>query len=293
MSFFLSSSLCLLATGLFYVNEPVVSMKEWPTSESKVVSQALFAEEVQVEKRSGEWVFIYTSDTYSGWIRSASFVQREEPYATNVQTSRLAAHVYRAPDIEYEPMVTLPYGSKIQALDLSCERWVKIRLPDSQEGYIQKGDIEKETVVHDKRELVAFSKKFIGLPYTWGGRSSFGYDCSGFIQMLYKQIGCELPRDARQQIVDGRLKKIEVGDLEPGDLIFFGKSESQVTHVGMYIGDDQFIQSTVQENKPWIRISQLTDAEWNGRSERFPYRAARRLIKELAPCQNKKSPANA
>ncbi|MCP5492677.1 MAG: C40 family peptidase [Chlamydiales bacterium] len=94
-----------------------------------------------------------------------------------------------------------------------------------------------------------FSQKFLGLLYIWGGRSSFGYDCSGFVQMLYSQIGIKLQRDAKQQILDSRLQSIKIDELKLGDLIFFGKSDQRIMHVGMYIGNEQFIHATARENK--------------------------------------------
>ncbi|MCH9717001.1 MAG: C40 family peptidase, partial [Gammaproteobacteria bacterium] len=60
-----------------------------------------------------------------------------------------------------------------------------------------------------KDEMIFLSQKFLGCPYTWGGRSSFGFDCSGFVQMLYKEMGICLPRDSGPQAEDARLCEIE------------------------------------------------------------------------------------
>jgi cell wall-associated NlpC family hydrolase len=271
----------ILAASFFYVNEPIVDMKENPMHDSKVVSQTFFSEKVDVEKANGDWSFIITPDGYSGWVWSKSLVNLPVPYNTTLKTSRLAAHIYGVKDTEYGPIKTVPYCSQLQALDTTDPRWLKIALPDGRESYIQKGDVAVEAELSNKKELVEFSQKFLGLPYTWGGRSSFGYDCSGFIQMLYKQIGVNLERDSKQQILDSRLKMIAIDELKPGDLVFFGKSEQRIMHVGMYIGEGQFIQSTARENKPWIRISNLSDFEWSGHSDAYyPYRTARQLKDE-------------
>ncbi|MDP1880577.1 MAG: SH3 domain-containing C40 family peptidase, partial [Parachlamydiaceae bacterium] len=180
---------------------------------------------------------------------------------------------------EFGPIKTLPYGSKLEALDSTDLRWIKVSLPDGTEGYIQKGDVTPEQEILYKNDLVLFSQKFLGLPYTWGGRSSFGFDCSGFVQMLYSQIGINLLRDARQQVLDSRFCTICMDDHEPGDLIFFGRSEQQILHVGMYIGDGQFIHATSKECKPWIRISHLSDFEWSGNHEAsYPFRIFRQLF---------------
>ena len=86
-------------------------------------------------------------------------------------------------------------------------------------------------------ETLAFSKKFIGLPYTWGGTSSYGFDCSAFVQMLLREMGLLLPRNACDQAQSPLLVPVLGEELQPGDLIFFG--ESRITHVGLYLGGDE------------------------------------------------------
>jgi gamma-D-glutamyl-L-lysine dipeptidyl-peptidase len=268
---------------MFYVNEPVINMKENPSNEAKIVSQAIFTENVTIQDQLKDWSFIQTADHYTGWILSKSLVYRIEPYQTNAHIARLNAHLYPIKDIEYGCIERFPYGlpyhSKLQVLDITDNRWVKIRLPDGFECFIQKGDLSFEHHKLQKNELVEFSHQFLNLPYIWGGRSSFGYDCSGFVQMLYCQMGINLPRDSKQQVLDSRFQSSEIEDLEPGDLIFFGKAINDIRHVGMYIGKGTFIHATSRENQPWIRISSLTDLEWSGRENvYYPYRSARQLI---------------
>lgn len=267
-----------LTASLFYVNEPFVNMRESPTYDSIVVSQGVFSENVIIEKREGDWVYVETPDHYHGWMPANALALSEELYETSLKVSRLAAHVYGIKDTEFGPLKTLPYGSKLKAIDESDSRWIKIILPDGKEAYIQKGDVASEPELKGKEDLPAFSQRFLGLPYTWGGRSSFGYDCSGFIQMLYSKIGIALKRDSKDQIQDSRFQTIDKAELEPGDLIFFGRVHLKTSHVGMYIGNGKFIHATVAENQPWIRISDLSDADWSGSSESiFPYRVFRQF----------------
>ncbi|HSX11482.1 MAG TPA: SH3 domain-containing C40 family peptidase [Chlamydiales bacterium] len=258
-----------------YIRVPVADMRESPRGDSKIVSQALFGEEVQVGERAGEWGSIATPDSYTGWVFSAHLVALPTVYPTHVEVTRLSAHIYPVPDTEYGPLITLPFGVGLKVIDSSDPRWIKISLIDGQEAYVQKGDVQLEPHV----DLVTLSRKFLGLPYTWGGRSSFGYDCSGFVQMLYRRVGIHLPRDARQQIRDPRCKPIPLETLAPGDLLFFGPSEQEIKHVGMCLEGTQFIHTSSRENKPYVRISKLTDTEWSGSGEvSYPFRAARRII---------------
>lgn len=265
----------------YYIQSSIVEMREHPTQQSKVVSQAIFSEKIQVLKKDGEWVYIVTPDHYAGWIPSTSFISRQTLYETTHQTSRLAAHLYGLKDIEYGPLQTLPYGARLQILDSSDARWLAVSLPNNREGFIQKGDVEPFFKLHNKADLIPFSQQFIGLPYTWGGRSSFGYDCSGFIQMLYQQIGIYLQRDSHQQASDLRFLNIDLDDLQPGDLLFFGNTRQEIKHVGMHINDGSFIHATSRENQPWIRISHLSDFEWSGHQDAaYPYRIGRQYIQE-------------
>jgi cell wall-associated NlpC family hydrolase len=251
-----------------YIYLPIVDMKEAPKTCSKVVSQALFGERVDVREGKGEWLLIATPDGYQGWVKGDSIFDRASPYLGEIEITRLSAHIYETPDTEYGPLMTLPYGSKLQVLDATDPRWIQIQLLDERIAFIQKGDVASIPF-----ELISFSKQFLGLPYTWGGRSSFGFDCSGYVQMIFGRLGISLPRDAREQIHHG--KKIPLEELQLGDLIFWGKSEHEIKHVGMSFGGETFIHTSVRENLPFLRISKVSDFEWSGRKDAFyPFRAA-------------------
>lgn len=88
--------------------------------------------------------------------------------------------------------------------------------------------------------VVSFARQFLGVPYTWGGRSPSGFDCSGFVYYVFSSQGIELPRAADGQFTAGA----RVSRLAPGDLVFFSTYEPGPSHVGIYIGDDQFIHSS-------------------------------------------------
>lgn len=248
-----------------YVSLPCVDMREGPSLDTRVVSQALFGEAVDVLKSHEKWLFIKTPDNYTGWIREG-VVARDRPCKPDLEVSRLAAHIYAKADTEFGPLMTLPFGAKLECISTDA-RWHQIILPDGRTAFIQRGDVEP-----DGFELIAFSKKFLGLPYTWGGRSSFGFDCSGYVQMLYSRLGIQLPRDARQQVHLGRPAEV----LELGDLIFWGHSHIDICHVGMFLEEETFIHTSVRENKPYLRLSKITDPEWNG-SGFYSYTTARRI----------------
>lgn len=262
-----------------YINVPNAEMRERPSSESEVVSSAYFSESVRVIEEQDGWAKIETSvDKYQGWIHKGALTQSNEEYTGVARITRLASHVYHVQSTSFGPIITLPFESRVELKDDSDSRWLKIRLPDGRVGYIQRGDVTLKSRLLTRDEVCNLSHQFQGLPYTWGGRSSFGYDCSGFVQMLYRQMGIYLPRDSKDQVKFAGMAPISIEELEPGDLIFWGYSEDKIRHVGFYLGSQQFIHTSVQENLPYLRISNLCDPEWNqSKSALYQYRTARTL----------------
>ena len=287
----------LLATSsiLFsYVNVPHVAMREKPESTATLCSDAFYSERIEILEEQGDWARIKTViDGYEGWIKKETFLEdgtkrciyhtRQEAFLQNPEALEARvnqtyfAHVYGIKDTEKGTILDLPFESRLQVLDESDARWLRVLLLDGKEAYIQRGDVSLRPKPLSLEEVCVLSEKFQGLPYTWGGRSSIGgFDCSGFVQMLFRQMQVFLPRDTKDQIKWSGFEHVELSSLQRGDLIYFGLSEEKIRHVGLFLGDGMFIHATVRENNPKLRISSITDAEWNG-SGTFPYRAARRL----------------
>jgi cell wall-associated NlpC family hydrolase len=258
----------------YVVIAPVINMYSGPSQDTDVVSQALLGSNVGVVEEQPGWVKIRTlEDDYVGWVPRTTLLplNGKPPYASSgtlVEVHNLRAHVYREPDVTaHEPTLTLPFEARLEVASMkgNGERWIQVRLPDARLGWVQHGDVttlSAPVAVPAARlsidEMVAFSKRFLGLPYTWGGRSSFGYDCSGFAQMLVRQRGYLMPRDADIQAGWTGLVPVEkVADLRAGDLLYFG-SKGNITHTGVFIGNGEFIHATTH-NQPVIQISPLDD----------------------------------
>ncbi len=88
------------------------------------------------------------------------------------------------------------------------------------------------------------AESWIGVPYTYGGESRRGVDCSAFVQLLYSEFGIDLPRTSSEQYNYSR--KIDYNEKDVGDLIFF-KNKGQINHVGIYIGDETMIHSSTSK----------------------------------------------
>jgi cell wall-associated NlpC family hydrolase len=259
--------LLMLAAANGVVSRPVINLYSGPSDDRDVVSQAIYATNVPVIEEQAGWLRIRTPDDYSGWVRAGELLQTA-PYASSGRVAHVAslfANVYREANITRRaPMLTLPYETRLEVTaepETEEGRWVRVRLPDDRAGWIQRGDVTFELKPLNIEETVLLAKRFLGLPYLWGGTSTFGYDCSGFTQMLLRRRGVVMPRDAGPQARWDGLAAVARDDIQPGDLLYFGPSEAKTTHTGMYIGDGQFIHATAHLT-PVVQISALADAHW-------------------------------
>jgi len=253
------------------VVKPVANMYAQPSEDAEVVSQAIYGSTVGViEERSG-WLRIRTADDYTGWMPGAGVRvsdTAERPYASAgrvAQVESLFAHIYHEPDVaRRQPLLTVPFETHLEVIaepDERERRWLEVRLPDDRSGWLQRGDISFDTKPLTVEAAIALSRRFLGLPYTWGGTSSFGYDRSGFTQMLCRRRGIAIPRDADLQAAWKGAVPVSREDLKPGDLLFFGSAADHITHTGMYIGERQFINVTTWIH-PVTQICDLGDPHW-------------------------------
>lgn len=117
--------------------------------------------------------------------------------------------------------------------------------------------------------IIATAQKYIGVPYVWGGESPSGFDCSGFVQYVFKQNGISLNRTVVTQYKHGYT--VSKSSLQPGDLVFFqNTSGSGLSHIGIYIGNNQFIHASSSQG---VTISSLSNSYWASH-----YHSARRVL---------------
>ena len=109
---------------------------------------------------------------------------------------------------------------------------------------------------------VSLAYQYMGVPYVYGGASPSGFDCSGFTMYVYSQLGVSLPHGATPQLNYGTA--VDRSDLQPGDLVFFQDYGYVASHVGIYVGDGQFIHaSSSSSNGYCVCVSSLTSGYYN------------------------------
>ncbi|NQX66439.1 C40 family peptidase [Paenibacillus alba] len=228
--------------------------------ENRVQTQILYGscvlvvEEMVREGKGWSKVLIPQQETrkddlgYPGWVPSCQLVGEAKALVDTKRAEVISdkAWLYKN---STERLIELSYLTSLPVLGETKE-WVKVLTPEG-EGYLKADDIRlidgplapKDGETHTGRGIVEQGRRFLNLPYLWGGMSSFGYDCSGFAYALHRYFGILIPRDASDQAKQGTL--VDKEQLEPGDLLFFAHEDGKgaIHHVGIYAGDNQMIHS--------------------------------------------------
>jgi gamma-D-glutamyl-L-lysine dipeptidyl-peptidase len=250
---------------------PVANMYSAASEDADVVSQAICGANVEILEPSSGWARVKTNDQYSGWIKTQN-LRRLSPteggYAESGEAatvSSLSANLYRETNVtSHQPVLRVPFETHLEVITHGQEEdtgWLQVRLPDERTAWIQAGDVDLHPHPLTISESIALARRFLGITYTWAGTSSFGYDCSGFTQMVVRSRGIIMPRDADLQAAWAGAVPVDRKKLRGGDLLFFGSSAAQITHTGMYIGHGRFIHDTAHSH-PGVQISKLNDAPW-------------------------------
>lgn len=223
---------------------------------NRVQTQILYGSSVFVTEESGGWskVLIPQQGTrkdvlgYPGWVPSCQLVEESDtPHGMKrAEVVSDKGWLYKNPS---ELLMELSYLTSLPVLE-EIEEWVRVQTPEGV-GYLKAGDIRlidgplapRPGGAHTGRGIVEQGRRFLNLPYLWGGMSSYGYDCSGFAYAMHRYFGILIPRDASDQARQGI--PVDREQLEAGDLLFFAHEEGKggIHHVGIYAGENQMIHS--------------------------------------------------
>jgi len=225
-----------------------------PSDGAEMVSQILYGEAALVLQACGDYFCIRTSDAYEGWVKASALV----PEAADVFAHTMACCVVSLlePIFSAEPphvqQTLLTLGTIVHVRhqyppNASMRMVVN---PDGSLSLISASALEPSAAdaqFPTPDAIVTTALRFVGVPYLWGGRTTFGMDCSGLTQRAYSLNGIILPRDADLQAAADGLVAIPPEDMQPADLLFFGGHDElhhrEIAHVAMAIDRHRFVHS--------------------------------------------------
>jgi cell wall-associated NlpC family hydrolase len=227
----------------FEVSDALAPLRNGPSADAMLATQALKGERVTIYERTGEgWAWgQLNSDGYVGWLPDSTLGQSVTP-ATHKITS-LRTFAFPGPSIKLPSPATLAMGAMVEIVRedgmfaVTREGWY---LPHQHLGSID----------FHASDFVAVAERFVGTPYLWGGKSSLGIDCSGLVQVSLNAAGTGCPRDSdMQQDGLGRtLSPAESGKFARGDLIFWKGHVAIVRDATTIIHANAHHMATVIEN---------------------------------------------
>lgn len=220
---------------------------------------------------------IVEADTGSGWYKvnydgesgymSADYLSFSETMDLTAQgwVDGTDVRMRAAAGTDSEIVRVTTYGESVEILGVDGE-WYKVSA-GGQTGYIR-GDYVSFTEPDPSQapasssigeQIVAFAKQFLGTPYVWAGSSPSGFDCSGFVSYVFKNFGYTVNRTAASMYTNG--VAVDKSELQIGDAVFFASSSESIGHVGIYIGDGEFIHSS--SGCGYVTISGLDESYYS------------------------------
>ena len=277
------------------VNNSVANIRSAPSHAAELATQALLGTPLNVYKKDGGFYLVQTPDGYLGWIDGGGMERVDATRLVQFKTTDKIVYLktfgfsFASPEAGASRVGDLVAGAMLEVLGESRNNY-EIQYPDSRVAYIKKDDAMRYdqwvgSLDISGISLVDTAKDLMGLPYLWGGTSTKGADCSGFTKTVYFLNGVILPRDASQQVHTGVMvdEQRDFSRLEPGDLLFFGRiatdsTRERVVHVGMWIGNNEYIHSSGR-----VRINSIDpDASSYDEYNRNRYLRTKRILHQEA-----------
>ncbi len=226
---------------------PIISMRRSFSHKDELINQLLFGESYSVTEESSDqsWLKILTSyDKYEGWIQKEQHHSISEGYFEQIGNTEYKISTDVSSTILFNRhQMNIVMGS---ILPISVNELFKM-----EEQLAFNGQAKSLGMRSQWDQIRQTALKYMYTPYLWGGKSTFGIDCSGLTQMVFRISGYFIARDASQQMLNGL--EIDFTDMKPGDLAFFNNEEGVIGHVGIILEEGQIIHASGD-----VRIDNLT-----------------------------------
>ncbi len=234
------------------VKTDALNVRQQPSTNSQVIGVVYNGEKLELLDNNGEWATVkYNNNTAyvaQQYISIDGAAAQKKLYVT---ASNL--NIRSGAGTGFSVLTQAPYGSELTLVETTSASWYKVTY-NGVTGFVSADYVRSEritgnttsrsgvrTSASDNASLIEFAKKYLGLPYRYGGSTPSGFDCSGFVQYVFSNFGVRLSRTTYTQVYEG--VHIPKENLQMGDLVFFG-SAGNVNHVGIYISDGNFIHSS-------------------------------------------------
>lgn len=241
------------------INVSVCCLYREASYSSEIVSQGLLGEPVELIEYKELFSRIRQDDGYESWISTdqLSLTVQQEKDRRWVRSHFI--RIYAEPSTSSDCVRDAVIGCHLPVVD-EHGQWFRICLPDGLTGWAEKHHFAL-LPEFSADSIIRLAREFLGYQYVWGGRSSKGFDCSGFVQTVFRLHGILLPRDAHQQQLRNSISA-DYRQAQPADLIFFGKTPERVTHVGIALGNERFIHAS-----GWVKCNSFkaADADYSKR----------------------------
>ena len=279
-----------LKTGVAFVNASSLRLRSEPNTSSQTLAYATRDEVVVLLGKTGSWYHvIYNLQTgymHDSYLRAATRENAELGYG---KINASSVNVRSGPGTGYASLAKAANGDMAYIIGIN-NSWFKV-IYGQKIGYIRSDYVDLTEFPYENRasaksplffrggkstgltpsasalngtdagnlaqKIIVTAKRYIGVPYVWGGSTPSGFDCSGYVQYVFAAHSIPLPRTSKQQWTVG--SPVAKSALQPGDLVFFATGSNGVSHLGIYIGDNQFIHASSSKG---VMISSLNNSYW-------------------------------
>ena len=276
--FTVGSSAATLGAGT--VTADALRMRDTPAAEGEILATASGGTSVVVLEDTGNGWYKVNFNTVEGYMSSEYLTVSTTADAALgyglVDTDGSSLNMRAAAGTSYDTVASIPGGTVLE-LEGVDNGWYKVTY-SGKTGYVSSDYITittepdaTETASSDLgAQIVAYAEEYLGTPYVLGGNGPNQFDCSGFTKYVYSHFGYTLNRTATDQLQNG--VSVSKDELQPGDLVFFKyRTSKPVSHVGIYIGNGEFIHAST--NRYVVQIDQMESGHYAN-----VYVYARRII---------------